>query len=179
MLACPLLRCIIFRNPVIAIGKLMEYKTTVQLSKAYFSECFDQSILYGNNRRKVEFITGSLALIAAISLILFSNIGFLPILILIIFGIYELFNPVVKKVKWVNEQMSSKIADTAVDICINDTGITSNTPFTENYMSWPEVGKIIETPKGLLIWPQQGMHIYLQKESMPDEIVQFILSKAV
>jgi len=75
--------------------------------------------------------------------------------------------------------MASKVANNFVDISISDEGIKSKSPFSESSMSWSGLEKIVETPKGLLIWPQKSMHIYLKKESVPEETIQFILSKTI
>ena len=157
----------------------MEYTTSFKLSKAYFRECFDQSIQYGNNRRRVEHIIGTLALVTGISLFIYTDLAILAPLVFIIIGTYELSNPFMKKIKWINRQMSSEAANIDMEICISDKGITSKSSYKNINMPWTGIKKIVETPKGILFFPRKGMHIYLQKKSLPQGAVEFIFSKTV
>jgi hypothetical protein len=44
-------------------------------------------------------------------------------------------------------------------------------------MRWNGIERIQRTPKGLLIWPQKGMYIYLPKSAAEENVIDFVASR--
>jgi hypothetical protein len=44
-------------------------------------------------------------------------------------------------------------------------------------MRWDGIERILRTPKGLLIWPQKGMYIYLPKASAEEKLIEFVAAQ--
>lgn len=157
----------------------MEHTINLTLDKEYFSEAFSQSIRYANKWRKAERIIGALFIILGAGLLVWSEGKMASPIALVIIGLFELFSPYIKKKWWVGRQMKSKVANANVEIVLSDSGIDSTGPYSKGMIAWEGVERIFETPKGVFLWPQKGMHIYLPKSVVGNDVVQYVLSKGV
>ena len=155
----------------------MEYSVNLTLDRAYFSEAFDQSIRYASKWRKAERIIGTIFLaFGIVFLFVVKEQSVLPV-VLILFGLYELFSPLIKKPLWVGRQLKAKAADSNVQIVLSDSGITTSGIYSKSEITWEGVERILQTPKGVFVWPQKGMHIYLPKAVAGEDVIGFLLEK--
>jgi hypothetical protein len=157
----------------------MEYTINLTLDRAYFSEAFSQSIRYANRWRKAERTIGTIFILLGVAFLAwFESLVALPI-VLIALGVIELIFPILKKPWWVGRQMKSKVANGTVEIVLSESGIHTSGPYSKGEMTWEGVERILETPRGVFIWPQKGMHIYLPKSVVGNEAVRYVLSRSV
>ncbi len=155
----------------------MKHSFNFILDKEYFTEAFEQSVKYASKWQKVEWFLGTLFIIAGFLLQVWSDWTLLSPIVLILIGLFELFSSSIKKVLWLRRQMKSKTANSRIEIEICDEGINSSGLYSNSEMLWQGIERILETPKGLFIWPQKGIHIYLPKKLIPDDVMQFILNQ--
>ena len=155
----------------------MEYKFNIELNKEYYSECFEQAFKYDNKWKNINYLIslifislGTIFIINAKALTFTSSV-------LIVIGFYELFDSYFKKIFWVKRQMSNKTANTEVEMIITEEAFLTKGKYSEGNMLWKGMDRILDTPKGLTIWPQKGIKIYIPKIKLNDEVVNHVLSK--
>jgi hypothetical protein len=88
---------------------------------------------------------------------------------LFIFGILMIYEFYSTKRKWLKDRMKSKMKDKEVTMIFEDDKIQSIGPFTEMNAKWSFFSDAIETNKGLIIIPENGISVYLQKKSFLNE----------
>lgn len=156
-------------------------KHTVQLilDREYFSEMFSQSMRYANKWRKIERIIGPVFFIMGIILLVKTSGKTSAPMFLVLIGIYEIFSPLIKRPFWLGRLMKSKIANNNATFNFTEEGIETITKNTQSRMKWEGIERFLETPKGVLIWPQKGIHMYVPKSVVSDETILFIKEKLV
>jgi hypothetical protein len=156
----------------------MPHTAKYLLDRSYWSECFDQAVRYGSRWKKIELAIGGAFIIAGFSLWLYFNRAlFLP-WVLVALGVIEIFSSRIKKFFWLRKQLGSKHSGFEVTHTFDDRGIQTAGKYSNGLMSWAGIEKLIETPEGLLIWPQKSIYWYLPKRSRSEEAIAFIKKKA-
>jgi hypothetical protein len=153
----------------------MKHTVLVRLDRAYLSEGYDLSRRYGSKWLLIERVVGVLAILFGVFL-LSEGDDFLWV-IFVTLGTFELCSNYLKKYIWLRRHFKSKLADAQVELTIDDDGIHSRGPFSTGSMRWNGIERILRTPKGLLIWPQKGMYIYLPKAAAEEEVIDFVASR--
>lgn len=155
----------------------MNHKFNIELTKEYFLESFEQSVKYGSKWRKIEYMISIFLIIFGVYLYFYAKgETFLPIL-LIALGLFELFSPYLKKIIWIKRQMSNKLANTNVEMVVTEQALLTKGKYSEGCMAWEGMERMLETPKGILLWPQKGIKIYIPKSKLPLDIINYISSK--
>ncbi len=149
----------------------MEHRFNLALTREHYAESFDQFIRYGSIWRKIEyFLVIFFFAVAAWC----ASVGewFAAVLITFI-GVYEFFAPTLKKKTWLKHQMESESAGSEVEILLDDEGLES--PSKEKF-PWKDMWRVVNAPKGILLWPEKKKMVYLPKEKMGEETVNYVLS---
>ena len=157
----------------------MNHTVKLVLNKNYFTEMFSQSMRYANKWRKIERVIGPFFLVLGIFLFVITDGKMASPFVLVLIGLYEILSPLIKKPWWIGRQMKSNIANSEVTINFTETGIETSTPYSQSSIEWTGVERILETKKGVLIWPQKGIHIYIPKSDARKDVIQFITTKNV
>ena len=155
----------------------MDYKFTLELSRDYFIESFWQSTRHANKIRKIEYIISVVFILSGIALYIYANGETMLPLVFIAIGLFEYFSPYLKKYFWLKRQMGNKSADTTVEIHITDDAILTKGVYSEGCMRWEGMNRVLETPKGIILWPQKGIHIYIPKSKITPDVIKYVLSK--
>ena len=142
--------------------------------KEYFSEMFSQSLRYTNKWRKFERILGPIFLCLGTYMLVTTHGEFLSPFVLIGIGGYEILNPFIKKPIWIRRQLKSKLANSDIEITFSEEGFESCAPNIKSSMKWEGVERIAETPKGIFIWPQKGVHMYVPRSAAGSDLIEFI-----
>jgi hypothetical protein len=153
----------------------MKHTVLVRLDRAYMSESYDLNRRYGNRWLLIERGVGVLAILYGLFL-LSEGDEFLWV-IFVALGTFELCSNYLRKYVWLRRHFKSKLADAQVELTIDDEGIHSHGPFSSGSMRWNGIERILRTPKGLLIWPQKGMYIYLPKSAAEENVIDFVASR--
>ena len=151
------------------------YTEKFLLDKAYFQECFDESIQLGEHNKPKYFL-----LILLVSLGLFSIYGLNKHYLgnfLILLAVVECLAFYYRRPWWVARQMLSRASSSTITLKINETGIEATNPYKSYTVKWEEVDSIVETSKGIVLKNSQYMQ-YLSSNALSTEARDFILSKA-
>lgn len=156
-------------------------KHTVQLilDREYFLEMFSQSIRYANRWRKIERVIGPLFFIIGVIMLVTTSRNTSAPIVLVVIGIYEVFSPIIKRPFWVGRLMKSKVANNNATFNFTEEGIETITKNTQSMMKWEGIERFLETPKGVFIWPQKGVHMYVPKSVVSSDTIHFIKGKLV
>jgi hypothetical protein len=155
----------------------MSHKISFIANKEYFSEMCTQSLRYTNRWRKFERILGPIFFVIGLYILFKTNWESMASYLLVFIGAYETFSPLIKKPIWVHQQLKSKIANKDIELRFFEEGFESVTANSKSFMKWEGVERVAETPKGIFIWPQKRVHIYIQKSVAGDEVIEYIKNK--
>ncbi len=144
----------------------MNHIAKYKLTQDFLSESFDEERRYGSKWALIEKFIGAALVGTGIAIFISSYKGTALPFTIVIIGVIELLSNRIKKYFWLRRHRMSKLFEADVEFICTGEGIESNTPFATSKMAWEGIEKVVSTPKGILIWPQKGMYIYL-----PESIV--------
>lgn len=143
----------------------MEIELTQKLNKEYYLEYYTEWLNHRSKFKKWEHIIGFFSLIIALLIYLINNSLFIISFGLIVFGMLMVFEFYSSKYKWLNERYKSKMTNKEVKMVFTDNKVQSFGPYTEMNGDWNYFINAIETNNGLILIPENGISIYLQKTS--------------
>jgi len=73
------------------------------------------------------------------------------------------------KNKWLKERFTSKMMNKEIKMIFTDTEVKSFGPYKEMNGNCEFFSNAIETTKGLILIPENGISIYIQKKSFPHQ----------
>lgn len=159
----------------------MIYTARIVFSKDYLSEMFEQSLRYGSRWLLVERLIGVIFIMAGIVMIYYTGTNtFLPVVFVLI-GLFEIYSSRIRKIFWMKRSMHPALMNHEILFSFNEDGIQQENPNSRGAFSWKMVVRVVETPLGLLIWPQRGAHWYIPRpafEGDAGEAISFIKRKA-
>ena len=150
------------------------YKTTYQLDKAHFQECYSESAIIPtsfNAYKKAIVLT-----VAGMLLVLFTQMNPYAAWFIFAVGILEAVSTYYQKPWWVMRQMLSKAAKGNVDLTIDEDGIVSKSFYATLTLLWSEVLLIETTQLGWLIKHAKGRS-YISNKNLSEEAVSFLTEK--
>jgi hypothetical protein len=150
------------------------YKTTYQLDKAHFQECFSESAIIPTSFHAYK--KSMVLAVAGMLFVLFTQMN--PYIAWFVFsaGILEAVSTYYQKPWWVMRQMLSKAAKGNVDLTINEEGIVSKSFYASLTLLWSEVLTIETTELGWLIKHSKGRS-YISNKNLSEEAVLFLTEK--
>ncbi|UZR96785.1 hypothetical protein [Chondrinema litorale] len=143
----------------------MRIQVNQNINKEYYNEYFSEWLRFRSIFKKWEHKIGFASLVVA--LVIYINNESLVYISggLLVFGtlmIYEFYS---SKSKWLKERLNSKMMGTEVTMIFEDDKVQSIGPFTEMNGKWEFFSDVVETEKGLILIPENGISIYLQNKS--------------
>lgn len=150
------------------------YKTTYQLDKAHFQECYSESAIIPtpfNAYKKAIALT-----VAGMLLVLFTQMNPYAAWFIFAVGILEAVSTYYQKPWWVMRQMLSKAAKGNVDLTIDEDGIVSKSFYATLTLLWSEVLLIETTQLGWLIKHAKGRS-YISNKNLSEAAVSFLTEK--
>jgi len=157
----------------------MNFILNFKPDKAYYTEAYDEIISSLKYKKYEPYFA---ILLIGMGIILYFQdtykvSGLMPI-IFSLSGIYQLFKLYFEKKKWLKDRLDSKIVGQQIEMHFTDEGIKHDGPFSNGELNWNGLKTIVETKKGILIKPENGISIYLQNSLFKDKAqIEFILSK--
>lgn len=147
----------------------MRIQVTQKLNKEYYNEYYSEWLKFRSKLKKWEHVIGFTSLIAALIIYLTDNsLKFISVGLLI-FGVLMIYEFYSSKAKWLKGRLKSKMADSEVTIIFEEDKILTIGPFTEMNGNWSFFNDAVETEKGLILIPENGISIYLQKKSFKEQ----------
>ncbi|MCT8987450.1 YcxB family protein [Shewanella phaeophyticola] len=159
------------------------YTCEYVLDKAYFEECFDQSVTTQVHPK--QYLKTAIFVIIGLGILLLDNLSQLPIsnketyylgYFFIGLGVVEWLSIRFKRTWWLWRQMMSKAAGDTVTLEINDAGIHSQSTHVNQQIAWKDVYRVTQTEAGFLIALQKST-TYLSKRCLDVASIEFIANK--
>lgn len=130
------------------------FQTTYTLDKAYYIECFEQSMptqitLHDYRKAIVLCFVGMI-------LVLFTDLLPYAAWFIFVLGIVEALSVRYRKPWWITRQMFSRAANSTVSLTIDNHGFTTTLIGIKRHTEWREIDKIERTEKGWLLISSKG-----------------------
>jgi hypothetical protein len=142
----------------------MKIEITQEINKEYYREYYSEWLNFRSKFKKWEHIIGFTSLFGAVVTYLVDNSIYYISFGLLVFGGFMIYEFYFSKQKWLNDRLKSKMNNSEVKMTFEDDKIQSFGPFTEMKGEWSFFTDAIETNKGLILIPENGISIYLQKK---------------
>lgn len=156
----------------------MNIEITQRTSKEYYEEYYSEWLSFRSKFKKWEHIIGFASLLTSITIYLADSALSYISIGLAIFGMLMIYEFYSSKNKWLKERLKSKMNNSEATLIFEDSKIRSIGPFTEMSGEWTFFSGAIETNKGLILIPENGISIYLQKKFFKNQSdVAVILKK--
>ena len=142
----------------------MEIKVVQHFDENYYKEYYSEWLRFRSVFKKWEDKIGMFSLALAVLIYLYDRELFFISVGLSVFGclmIYEFYS---SKKKWMKSRLESKMNNKSATLIFEDDQIQSLGPFTELKGKWEIFNQAIETEKGLFLFQENGISIYLQKK---------------
>lgn len=140
----------------------MIFKLNFKPDESYYEEAYGELISL-TKIKKSEPILASISVLFGIGLFYADKnnvLGFFPIFF-ILMGVYEFFKFYYEKKKWIKDRNSSRILGQEIELEFSDEFIKHTGPFSNGELKWSGLKSILETKKGIVIKPENGVSIYL------------------
>jgi len=157
-----------YTRPLAFIEK-MKIEIVQKTNKEYYIEYYSEWLRHKSKFKKWEHIIGFSSMAISFIIYLVDNSLYFISFGLFVFGALMIFEFYSSKNKWLKERFKSKMMNKEVKMIFTDTNVQSFGPFTEMNGNWDFFTKAIETNKGLILIPENGISIYLQKKKFPNQ----------
>ncbi|MDP8163222.1 hypothetical protein QJU89_03105 [Pasteurella skyensis] len=141
----------------------MNIQITQHINKEYYLEYYAEWLKYKSKFKKYEQLIGIMAIIMSVLTYIFYKEYFYISVVLFILGVARIYNYYFSKQRWLKERLKSKALNNSIKITFSDEGIETFSEFGNAKMNWDFISTFIMTEKGLILIPENGISIYLQK----------------
>lgn len=155
---------------------MTEYKTQFVLDKAYYQECFEQSVVPISFYQ--AYLKAGILILLGGCFVLFSEINQYAAWFVFSLGILEAVAQYYRKPWWVMRQMLSRAAKGEVDLTIDEVSITTKSFYHEQVILWGDIEALNETDSGWVIIHKQGRS-YLSKQHLNAQANQQLIDHAL
>jgi hypothetical protein len=145
------------------------------LDKAYFRECFEESLPFSNEIKPKYPLLVFLILLSLVSWFVLNN-GYLASFLILV-ATLELIAFYYQKPWWVARQMLSRASGSLVTLHFDEQGIKAVNPYKEYAFSWQDITATHITNRGVVFKTNKGMQ-YVSKSALSDKTLDFICLKA-
>ena len=152
----------------------VKHSASLALDRDYMSESFDQYRQFGSRWRFIEWIIGAAFILVGIALFVYTDWATATPIVLIGIGVIEIFSSRIKKFFWLRKHAKSKASVVLLEMTFDDGGFESRTDASSSRLGWEAVEKCVRTPKGILLWPQKEIYIWIPQSVFGSEAIDFI-----
>ncbi|QYJ98530.1 YcxB family protein [Shewanella alkalitolerans] len=149
------------------------YSTHFTLDRAYYAECFDASVTQPAPRAEYTKALGFLLIGLAL---LLTGVNAYASWFIIALGVLEGLSIKFKRPWYLTRQMMSKAAGNEANLTLNEQGISIESLYVKQQLSWDGIDDIQETSAGFLLLAGGQKH-YLSKRFLDEACCQFIRGK--
>ncbi|MCF6437637.1 YcxB family protein [Pseudoalteromonas sp. MMG022] len=150
------------------------FREKFTLDKAYFRECFDESLPLSDRAKPKYPLLVFLIVLATLSWVVVKNQYLASFLALM--AVLEVVAFVYRKPWWVARQMLSRAAGSLVVLDIDNDGIKAVNPYKQYQFLWSEIVAAEQTDKGVVLKTKRGMQ-YISQAAISQQAFDFILEK--
>ncbi len=144
-------------------------KIRQNINKDYYEEFYSEWVKSRSTSKKWQVLIGVIGNLFSFLIFIINGFNFSPISVgFLAFGLIAIFEFYSSKRKWMKTRLKSKMNDTIATFIFQHDKIVSNGPFTNSVLKWDFFTDVIESEKGVFLIPENGISIYIQKESFPN-----------
>lgn len=151
------------------------FSTTFTLDKAYYSECFEQSVTIEHSLK--TYAKAIFFIVFGGALVLFTDINAYAAWFIFVLGVLEIASVYYQKPWWVTRQMLSKASNSKVKLTIDDSGINTDSFYLKTRLNWQDISALTCTDKGWLIQHNKGRS-YISSQFLNADVQAFLTNKA-
>ncbi len=147
------------------------YSTTLTLSKAYLTECYEQSV--AEDIPITQYKRAIISLVFGACLLVFNLVSDYLAFFVIAIGVLEIFSTHYRKTWWLWRQMMGKSYKSKVSLLVNDMGINNSSNYVNETIQWHSIKALQQTDLGLIVRHAKGAS-YLSLSTLDESAVEFI-----
>jgi len=155
----------------------VEHAAEIRLTKEYYAETYDQNVRYCHRWRKLEILVGVLLLVGGVAL----RVAVPSLRVISIFaaasGIYAFAKPILLRPWWLRQRLNSPASGGVVRLSAEEEGLRIEGPHSKGIVEWGGFARSQETPKGLFLWPEQGVVLYLPRAAVGGDLIGYVREK--
>lgn len=151
------------------------YTTTFTLTRAYLTECFEQSVAIDTSI--IRYKRAIISLIFGISLLVFKLVTDYIAFFVIALGVLEIFSIHYRKTWWLWRQMFGKSYKSKVTMLVNEIGIKNTSTHVNETIEWVDVSGVEKTNLGLIIRHVKGAS-YISSSCLDESAIEYITQQA-
>jgi hypothetical protein len=97
--------------------------------------------------------------------------------VVVLIACYEAVESRLKKFFWLRRLEKRKAAGGEITIAADDDALELTGPLSSGRINWAGFVKSARTPRGILLWPDNGAYIYIPESSIGRDGVEFISAR--
>ena len=140
----------------------MKIEICQEFNKTYFEEYFGEWLNARTKYRKYQRI-GGIASLASAGVFYFFDGFIFYFFLLLIYGLIMIFDFYFSKYKWMRDRLNNRMLNKEVKLIFDEDGIQTESPFSKSNSTWGVFIEAIDTDKGILLIPGNGVSMYLYK----------------
>jgi hypothetical protein len=158
---------------------IFTYSTSFTLNKAYFTECFEQTVTAktGFQAYIKALVLFSLGIVVSALTDQYAHLSFF----IVVLSVIEACSVYFQKTWWVWRQLLSRAANNEVKLVLDEQAITTSSSSHQLSINWQNVSEIITTEKGYIICHQQNNKLhrtYLSRAVLSEQADQYIVERS-
>lgn len=150
------------------------YQTSFYLNKVQLVECYEQSV---NRETGIKaYLKAIVLLLIAAGLMASPQVTAYVSYFILVLAVLEAVGTFYHKPWWVYRQLLSRAANNKIELTIDETAISTKSPFGEPVFNWQSIEHLEKTEKGWL-FISNGQQQYLSDSYLNDEVQTFLQHK--
>ena len=154
-----------------------KHTASFALDREYMSEGFDQFRRFGSRWRVAEWVIGVAFILAGFALFNYTDWAIATPVALVVIGIVEILSSRIKKFFWLRKHAKSKASGVKIEMTFDEEGIESKTDASVSRLDWSAVEKCVRTPRGILLWPQEEIYVWIPESVFGIDAINFVESR--
>lgn len=142
----------------------MDVTVIQKINKEYYREYYLEWLRFQSKYRKWEHVIGFASLLIAVIVYLVNHSFFYIALGLLFFGITMIYQFYSSKQKWLNIRQKNKANNSQIKFVFKNDQVEIYGALSESVAHYSAFDAALETEKGLMLIPQNGISFYLQKK---------------
>ena len=151
----------------------MHFESEFILNRQHLEECYDQSLPFTTNHTPRLKLMTVLVVTAVLILLLGEQQNVLAFFLLAL-ALLEFISFRYRRAWWLTRQVWSRNSGNTIKLIIDDKGIKTESLYNNSQLLWPDIIKVDETEKGLMLTLKHGATNYLSKAHLNEQVITFI-----
>lgn len=151
------------------------YTITFVLDKAYYTQCYQQTVVIDHSWR--AYAKAIFFIVFGAVLVLFTPINSYVAWFIFALGLVEALSVYYQQPWWVARQLLTKAANNEVTLTIDKQGIHSHSFYVDSMIAWSDITRLEQDTQGWLVQHSKGKN-YLPQRLLSPEASGYLSVKA-